>query len=230
MMKQHPRLLFLLLALVTATGLSAAGQQRFYRYQDDHGVTVLNNTIPPEFVRRGYEVVDAHGRVVRTVPPAKSEEEIAAEQAARARREAERREAERRAREQAEKDQRLLITYVSESDLVSMRDSKLAVLESQIRLAQEKIERLRAQLKQQQTAAANHERAGRAVPGNLLDDIASIRQQITDNRDFAQERRRQRDDLKAQFAADLARYRELKALPQARQRALMRGEAPTFKR
>lgn len=232
-MLQHnlpPLVLFLALALAAATGVQAAGQQRFYRYQDDQGVTVLNNTIPPEYVRRGYEVVDAHGRVVETVPPAKSAEEIAAETAARERREAEQREAERQAREQAQKDQRLLITYVSESDLIAMRDSKLAVLESQIHLAEEKIGRLREQLQQQQAAAANHERAGRTVPGNLLADIASTRQQITDNRNFMEERRRQRAELETQFAADLERYRELRALPEARQRALKRGEAPTLKR
>jgi hypothetical protein len=225
-----PLVLFLALALAAATGVQAAGQQRFYRYQDDQGVTVLNNTIPPEYVSRGYEVVDAHGRVVETVPPAKSAEEIAAEEAARERREAQQREAERRAREQAQKDQRLLITYVSESDLIAMRDSKLAVLESQIHLAEEKIGRLREQLQQQQTAAANHERAGRAVPETLLADIARSRQQIADNRNFMEERRRQRAELETQFAADLVRYRELRALPEAQQRALMRGQAPALKR
>jgi hypothetical protein len=68
------------------------------------------------------------------------------------------------------------------------------------------------------------------VPGNLLADIARTRQQIADNRNFVEERRRQRAELEAQFTADLERYRELRALPEARQRALKRGEAPALRR
>ena len=41
-----------------------------YRYVDRHGVTVLDRQgVPPEYVGKGYEVLNQRGRVVQTVPP-----------------------------------------------------------------------------------------------------------------------------------------------------------------
>ncbi|EAA3799353.1 DUF4124 domain-containing protein, partial [Salmonella enterica subsp. enterica] len=54
--------------------LVAAGE--YYRYRNDKGVTVLDRLgVPPEYIEKGYQVVDEQGRVVRDVPPAPSLEE-----------------------------------------------------------------------------------------------------------------------------------------------------------
>ena len=49
---------------------SAQTMAELYRYVDDKGVTVLDSRVPPKFISRGYEVLDAHGRVKLVVPGA----------------------------------------------------------------------------------------------------------------------------------------------------------------
>lgn len=47
-----------------------AEAQDLYRYKDNNGITVLNNSIPAEYVRGGYEVIDARtGKVIQKVAP-----------------------------------------------------------------------------------------------------------------------------------------------------------------
>jgi len=48
----------------------AALSQSLYRYKDENGVTVLNNSIPAQYVTKGYEVMDARtGKVIQKVAP-----------------------------------------------------------------------------------------------------------------------------------------------------------------
>ncbi|NQD96635.1 DUF4124 domain-containing protein, partial [Pseudomonas sp. CrR25] len=48
-----------------------------YRYVDDQGVTVLSRQgVPPEFIAKGYEVLNDQGRVIKVIPPAPTAEEM----------------------------------------------------------------------------------------------------------------------------------------------------------
>ena len=68
------RLIALLLTL-SLIPLAAEARQ-FFRYKDADGQTVINSSIPPEFVKNGYEIIDDKGVVLREVAPQLSEEEI----------------------------------------------------------------------------------------------------------------------------------------------------------
>jgi len=59
------------LALLLISLLSTAVMsQSLYRYKDNNGVTVLNNSIPAEYATKGYEVMDARtGKVIQKVEP-----------------------------------------------------------------------------------------------------------------------------------------------------------------
>ncbi len=61
---------------------SAPTMAELYRYVDDKGVTVLDSRVPPKFISRGYEVLDAHGRVKLVVPAAPTAAEREARRAA----------------------------------------------------------------------------------------------------------------------------------------------------
>ena len=56
---------------------STAGAAELYRYINDKGVTVLDRSVPPQYVGRGYEVLDKDGRVKQVIPAALSPEERA---------------------------------------------------------------------------------------------------------------------------------------------------------
>ena len=68
-------------ALALALGFSAQAAANMYRYTDENGQIVISSTIPQEATKRGYDILSNNGRVIETIPPAPTEEEIAAREA-----------------------------------------------------------------------------------------------------------------------------------------------------
>lgn len=141
-----------------------------YRYKDDNGRMVISNTVPSESSTRGYEILNGQGRVVDVVEPAPTAEEIAA------------REAEKQRKAQAEKqreaDAELLRTFSHPDDAVRALRRKLQELESLVQLKRGNISVIESQLEEQQSKAADLERAGREVPENLTTRIERLHAQI----------------------------------------------------
>jgi len=62
--------------LVSLFALSqSAYALEYYRYVDEDGISTIDATIPPEYVKYGYEVLNTMGLVVRKVAPELSAEE-----------------------------------------------------------------------------------------------------------------------------------------------------------
>lgn len=136
-----------------------AGASELYRYVDDKGTTVLSRQgVPPEHIGKGYEVLNDQGRVVKVIPPAPSAEEMKHILAEKAR---------------ASSDAQLLRFYSTPEDVERARQRKLAELDGLIGVARGNLQSVRTQQANLQSQAANHERAGRAVPANLLAQIDS---------------------------------------------------------
>ena len=173
----------------------AAGATELYRYVDDQGITVLSRQgVPPEFIGKGYEVLNDQGRVVKVIPPAPSAEEMQRILADRAR---------------AGSDAHLLRLYTRPEDIDRALERKLAELDGLIGVARGNLQSSRTQQANLQSQAAEHERAGREVPQQLLTQI--------DNQKAEQQRlqanidryRQAREEAEAGFAADRARLSEL---------------------
>ncbi|WAJ37431.1 DUF4124 domain-containing protein [Pseudomonas sp. GOM7] len=185
------RYMLLLSLTLPLSGMAA----ELYRYVDDKGVTVLSRQgVPPEFIGKGYEVLNDHGRVLRVIPPAPTPEEFARMQAEKAR---------------ASSDAQLLRLYSNLDDVDRARERKLSELDGLIRVARGNLQSVRTQQANLQGKAAEHERAGRQVPENLLVQISGLRdEQERLQRDID---RYQASRLQAEkdFAADRARLAEL---------------------
>ncbi|MDM8182014.1 DUF4124 domain-containing protein, partial [Marinobacter salarius] len=93
------------IAVSAAAALMSASivEARMYRYTDENGQIVISSTIPQEASRRGYDILSKNGRVIETIDPEPTEEEIAAREAE------EKRQAE--AERQRELDRKLLERY-----------------------------------------------------------------------------------------------------------------------
>ncbi|WP_022960952.1 DUF4124 domain-containing protein [Halopseudomonas pelagia] len=142
--------------------VAAFGQQaQLYRYVDDKGVTVLGNRVPPEFVSRGYEVLDSNGRVREVIPAAPTREELKANREAR----------EAQAR-QRQSDTTLLRLYSSQADLDRAHARQLAQIDSLIQSARGEMDGVQDQREALQQRAAVQERAGREVDPQILQDLA----------------------------------------------------------
>lgn len=184
-------------ALISGVALtSVAHAAEYYRYINDKGVTVLNKLgVPPEFIGKGYDVVDEHGRVLRSIPPAPSAEErkrLAAQ------------------REQAKSDAQLLRIYSEADDVDRARDRKMAELDGVISVAQSNLNSMRTQQANLQAKAADFERSGREVPEHLLVQIDNIKaEQLGLEKDIGRYREA-RKAADAAFAVDRARLVELR--------------------
>ena len=153
----YPAVLLMLGAAMNAD----AGQ--LYRYINDNGVTVLDRSVPPQFVGRGYEVLDMDGRVKKVIPAALSPEERQAQRAA-----------EQEQQRQRSADETLLRLYSSVADLDRAHTRQVQQIEALIATAEAGLLTLRSQRDDVQSRAASQERAGREVDAQLLRQLDSI--------------------------------------------------------
>ncbi|MCY1374695.1 hypothetical protein D9M69_620550 [compost metagenome] len=103
----------------------------------------------------------------------------------------------------------MLRLYSTPEDIDRARDRKLAELDGLIGVARSNLQSARTQQGNLQSQAADHERAGRAVPEHLLAQIDNQKdEQLRQYKDIAryQEARKQAQDS---FAADRQRLAEL---------------------
>ncbi|SDS96871.1 hypothetical protein SAMN05216198_3286 [Halopseudomonas litoralis] len=152
-------------AVAALLGAVAVGAEAadLYRYVNDKGITVLDKSVPPHYVSRGYEVLDADGRVKLVVPAAPTREE---REAARA--------AEQEQQRRATADGTLLRLYSGVKDLDRAHDRQIQQIENLIATTEAGLLTLQAQRDDLQSRAAAQERAGRKVDPQILRDLAEV--------------------------------------------------------
>ncbi|KPA89953.1 MULTISPECIES: hypothetical protein [Pseudomonas] len=190
----RPVCLFLALALGAPFAVQA-DEVLFYRYVDDKGVTVLDRQgVPPEYVGKGYQVLNQQGRVVQTVAPALTPEQQQRKQAEKA---------------QADANAQLLQRYSSVEDVDKAQARRLAELDALIANVQNNLQALLAQQAGLQGQAAEQERAGKEVAPELLAQLGGLRdEQVRMKADIARYQAA-RVRVQQDFAADRARVEQL---------------------
>ncbi len=186
------RLIALLLTL-SLIPLAAEARQ-FFRYKDADGQIVINSSIPPEFVKNGYEIIDDKGVVLREVAPQLSEEEIR-----------NRRAEEQRIQEQRVRDAELVKLYRSPGDVDRAMRTWLSRLDMEIRLKDNRIDILRSEFNTLQSEAANQERAGQSVDAELLTQMAEIEAEIAEYQAEIEEVEARKTEAREEFGADRER-------------------------
>lgn len=196
-----PGFICLLLSLgigpLAATQAAETAQALLYRYIDSRGVTVLDRQgVPPEYVAKGYEVLNTQGRVIQVVPPAPTADEIHQAQAKKV---------------QASADAQLLNLYSTVEDVDRAKARKLSELDSLIALAQGNLKGLTNQQTSLQGQAADLERAGKPVPQSLIDQLDDLRDQQRNLNLTVQRYQQARDKAEAAFDQDRGRVQRLLA-------------------
>ncbi len=197
-----------LLSLVAANPAAAA----FKCWTNADGVRECGNAVPPEYAQQGSRTINERGMTIDVQERAKTEEELARERAEIEAREAAEAEAKRLQEESERHDRVLLATFTSEKELLASRDRKLASIQATIEVTQATMDNLSASMNTYRRKAADLERVGKPVPEDLLQDIASLQQQLDDKAVYIANREREVAELKDQYQSDLLRFRELKAL------------------
>ncbi|TBW52211.1 DUF4124 domain-containing protein [Marinobacter halodurans] len=197
-MKHLPHLA---LAVLLCTSLGAAQAGTMYRYKDDNGRTVISNTVPSDASKRGYQILNAQGRVEKTVDPAPTKEELAER--------AQEKQQEKRAEQQREEDAQLLRTYSHPDDAVRALRRKLQELQSLVQLKRGNIAVIESQLQEQQSKAADLERAGREVPDTLTTRIERLQSQKRDIEREIQQQDMETDRIRHSFEDKIERLEAL---------------------
>lgn len=192
------------MGLLLTTG-AMAENRKLFRWVDEEGRVHYSDVVPPAQAKQGRSELNDRGLTVRSIDRAKTAEEIAEEQ----RQARIRAELERIAREQAAYDRILLDTYANVEVMEQTRDAKVSGLQGQIRVTEGNILNLRKQLDEQMNRAAALERGGKAVPQELQNEIIATQDQVRRGLEFILERREEIEAVRAQFAKDIARYREI---------------------
>ena len=198
-------------ALLALCGYLNSAEAAIKCWTNKEGVRECGNAVPPEFAQQAHEEKSASGMTIKRTERSKTPEEIAAaraEQEALAKKQAE---IAAIAHKQAAADKVLLATFSSEDDLVLARDGQMANVESQKKLAESRITKLQKSLDQLISKAADRERRGQRVPSEISKEIANLRGEIADQKNFIVAKDTDALKLKGKFEADLARFRELKA-------------------
>lgn len=190
------------LLIIVSTSLTA---EEYYRYKDSNGVQVINTYIPPEFVKYGYDVITPRGLVIKTVPPAPTEEELAA------RDEAKRLAAEKKKHELAQQqvDERLKRLYSHPDDAKRALERKLAEIDYQISRKRGQMVTYKSKKAKLEEDAAARERAGRSVSEQTVAEIARLNRKIEEANRYIETIEASKQTVTAQFEQDIERMIEL---------------------
>lgn len=213
-MRRKPLLLSITLPLaivVAAPAFASITSSEHYRWKDTAGVVHFSDTIPASALPLGYDIVDNQGRVIRHVERELTPAERHAAAAEAARQAA----AKRAVQQQNLEDAQLLAAYPTDKSLQDSQQGDLKQIEVDIAT-------LEGNLKDQETAltdmlahAADLQHAGKPVPPFVNKNIAAQRDSVNTDRTALERRRADLARAKLKFAAQLQRYRALRAKYQA---------------
>ena len=183
----------------------AAGQ-RLYKWVDDHGITHYGDQIPAKYANRERDVINGEGVVVDRMAAQQTPQEIALEQQ----------------RKQAElarqaSDRNLLNTYASVQEIVRLRDQRLALIADQVKVTSQFLDVLDGRLKKLVANSAHFSpysaaAAAPPMPDGLADDLVRVASDIRTQRQNLLEKRNEETAMRAQFASDISRFKELKGI------------------
>jgi len=196
----------LIVAPLVAHSAAPDSREQAYRCRDAKGQAHYGQSIPEVCMDLDIEVLDGAGRVIRTIPGRRSLDQVAAQKAAAD-----------AAKSSAQRDRTLLATYLSVADIERLRDQRLELLEQQSRVTEQYIANLRERESRlagdAQRFRPYSDRDGAApLPDQLAEEMVNT---VNGRQVYEQELAKnteERNRLRAEFDADIARFKELKGV------------------
>jgi len=199
----HDRTAVLVAVLALAAAQPALAQQRMYKCVDAKGKVYYTQLPPSECLGKETEELSRQGQVIKRSEAALTPQQQAAREAERKKKQEE----EIAAREERRKNQALLNTYPSESDIEearsrALKDNELAIKETE--------KRIEAALKRRKSFEAEKEfYAKKTLPPKLQDDIKNNETELKNQQELLAAKKKQVLQINAKYDDDKKRYREL---------------------
>lgn len=199
-------LLLACVALGAASAATAAGNNSSkapiaYRWVDEQGVVHYGDHVPPQYATQERTELNAQGVEVGHLEAQKTPEELKAEEHARA-----------AVMKQRQHDAFLVSTYTSVKDIESLRDVRLDQLKNQRAAAEQYVESLRVRLASLQgraLACSPYTPNGRRMSDDLAENLVRTVNEMQQQTTALAVSNEQASKLRAEFQADIDRYREL---------------------
>jgi hypothetical protein len=177
-----------------------------YRCRSESGQSFFGQNIPAECMGRDVEVLDSRGRVVRVLPGRAALEQLQEQKAAEDAKAA-----------AAQRDRTLLATYLSVADIERLRDQRVELLEQQNVVTRQYIANLRARearlMEQVQRFRPYSDKPNAPpLPEQIASEIINTVKGLQVYEEELAKNTAERARLTAEFAADIARFKELKGI------------------
>lgn len=207
---RFPILLLLLASLGCAAAFAAPSKTSSnsqkgiaYRWVDEQGVVHYGDHIPPQYATQDRAILNSQGVEVGHLDAQKSPEQQAADAHARA-----------EIMKQKQHDAFLVTTYTSVKDIEALRDQRLEQLKGQRTAAEQYVETLRTRLAGLQTRAQmfspySSRPDAHRMPDDLAENLVRTVNEMHVQSNQLAIKNQEESDLRAQFQADIERYREL---------------------
>jgi Domain of unknown function (DUF4124) len=201
----------LIIVLTAAAGLSIVmadtSAQQIRKWVDKDGVVHYGDRVPPEFADRDRVILNE-----QAVPLGFEEGEITPEERAELNRIAAEQERERVAQEDAaRRDRMLLETYLSVNDIEELRDRRIELLESQIKVTEQYLNNLRKHMRTLEREAERYDDSeGAGLPPDLALEMSRTAASISLYEENLARTRSEQDVVRQAFASDIDRFVELK--------------------
>jgi len=210
MLLRPPPLLFAALLALACSAIAAApsaptrSQKGIaYRWVDENGEVHYGDHVPPQYADKDRALLNGQGVEVGHIEGERTPEQLKVEQTARA-----------AATAQKQHDHFLISTYTSVKDIEALRDERLDQMKGQRAAAEQYVESLRSRLAALQTRAQSYapyssSPGARRMPDDLAENLVrTVNELRAQNAAFAS-KNAEEAQLRAQFQADIERYREL---------------------
>lgn len=182
-----------------------------YKWKDASGASIFSDTLTPDALKSGYDVVNSQGMTVRHVDRALTADERAA-----ARKLADQKAAQDQAQEQRRReDAQMLNAYPDETSFMAAKNAEVDNFEQAARTTRLSLQGQEKALADLLNRAADLERAKQPVPPYLKDRIAAQRDTVTNLRTTLQRQQAAKDTAKAGLDAQLKHYRDVKTAAQS---------------
>jgi hypothetical protein len=201
------------LALASGAAFGDKKQEpKLYKWVDENGIVHYGDHVPAEYSKSERQVLNEQGVPIKTLQKELTPAEMAAE-LRRIELESERAQAAERA---SQRDHILLLSYINVQEIEMLRDQRIGTLDGELRVNEHYVGSLRSRLLELEGKASTYnypfdpDSELPQLPDDLAEDLLHTVDQLGRREEESQRIRQEQAQIKAQFDADIARFKELK--------------------
>jgi chromosome segregation ATPase len=191
---------FLIASTVFVVAFCINAEAKLYKWVDKNGTTHYGETIPPEYADRDTKQL-SNGRVTDRDETFNSQQLNAAKKDT---------PEEKAAKEAHRRDDALLNSFTNEKEIDLARDRSLMQIEARINSYTTMIKSAQATVDDLHKENDNRTKKGLKIPQSLTDDIAGAEGRVTQLQKDLENSQKESETVKARYAAEKQRFRELK--------------------